>query len=269
MSCRLSSVLTGMAARLAHGAAALSLAIGAALGACSPTPTPTPVPGPVPRVAVTPAFAPRVLAWAHAYLEELGPLPFDLEIVQAGVALEGLDQGEYVVAIGALQPQDGWFATPLARDPIAVVTGSGSGVSEVTRLALVDLLAGRTLRWSELGGQDRAVQPVLPLPGDDLRQVLDETLMLDRPYASGSRLIATPDQALGLLAEDPGAFALLPLSSLPAGSIPLRLDGVLPESEARVPDSYGLVAQVVAIALSEPRGPVRDWLAWIQAVGGE
>ncbi len=167
--------------------------------------------------------------------EELGPLPFDLEIVQAGVALEGLDQGEYVVAIGALVPEDGWFATPLARDPIAVVSGSGAGVSEVTRHALVDLLAGRTLRWSELGGNDRAVQPVLPLPGDDLRQVLDELLMLGRPFASGSRLIATPDQALGLLEEDPGALALLPLSSLPAGSIPLRLDGVLPESEVRVP----------------------------------
>ncbi len=166
-------------------------------------------------------------------------------------------------------PQDGWFATTLARDPIAVVSGSGSGVSEVTRRALVDLLAGRTLRWSELGGNDRAVQPVLSLPGDDLRQVLDELLMLGRPYASGSRLIATPDQALGLLEEDPGALALLPLSSLPAGSIPLRLDGVLPESEARVPDSYGLVAQVVAIAPSEPRGPVRDWLAWIQAVEGK
>jgi hypothetical protein len=86
------------------------------------------------------------------------------------------------------------------------------------------------------------------------------------PYASGSRLIATPDQALGLLEEDPGAFALIPLSSLPAGSVPLRLDGLLPESDALVPGSYALVAQVVAIAPSEPRGPVRDWLAWIQAV---
>jgi len=261
MSWKLATLFNGMAARLALCVGALSLA----LGSCSPTPTPTPVPGPFPRVAVTPSFAPRVLAWAHAYLEELGPLPFDLEIVQAGVALEGLNQGEYVIAIGALEPQDGWFATPLARDPIAVVTGSGSGVSQITRLALVDLLAGRITRWSELGGDERAVQPVLPLPGDDLRQVLDETLMLGKPFFSGSRLIATPAQALELLNEDPAAFALLPLSSLPAGRIPLRVDGVLPESGAGASDSYTLIAQVVAIAPSEPRGPVRDWLAWVQA----
>ncbi len=215
------------------------------------------------------SFAPRVLAWAHAYLEELGPLPFDLEIVQAGVALEGLNQGEYVIAIGALEPQDGWFATPLARDPIAVVTGSGAGVSQVTRLALVDLLAGHITRWSEVGGDERAVQPVIPLPGDDLRQVLDETLMLGKPFFSGSRLIATPAQALELLNEDPAAFALLPLSSLPAGRIPLRVDGVLPESGAGASDSYTLIAQVVAIAPSEPRGPVRDWLAWVQASQAE
>jgi len=264
MSWRLATLFNGMAARLVYGVVALSLA----LGSCSPTPTPTPVAGPVSRVAVTPAFAPRVLAWAHAYLEELGPLPFDLEIVQAGVALEGLDQGEYVVAIGALVPQDGWFATPLARDPIAVVTGSGSGVSQVTRLALVDLLAGRIARWSEIGGDERAVQPVLPLPGDDLRQVLDGTLMLGKPFFSGARLIATPAQALELLNEDPAAFALLPLSSLPAGRIPLRLDGVLPEPGVGAPDSYALMAQIVAIAPSEPRGPVRDWLAWIQEAEG-
>jgi phosphate transport system substrate-binding protein len=202
-------------------------------------------------------------------VEELGPLPFDLEIVQAGVALEGLDQGEYVIAIGALVPQDGWFATPLARDPIAVVTGSGSGVSQVTRLALVDLLAGRITRWSELGGHDRAVQPVIPLPGDDLRQVLDETLMLGKAYFSGSRLIATPAQALELLDEDPAAFALLPLCSLPAGRVPLRLDGVPPESGVGAPDTYALMAQVIAIAPSEPGGPVRDWLAWVQATQAE
>jgi len=216
-------------------------------------------------VAVTPAFAPRVLAWARAYLEDTGPLPFDLEIVQAGVAIEGLEMGEYVIAIGALEPGDGWFATPLARDPIALVTGGGAGVAEISRPALVELLAGRIENWSAIGGLDQPVQPVLPLPGDDLRRVVDEALMLGVPYSSGSRLIATPDQALELLKDDPGAVALLPLSSLPAGSAPLRLDGVLPEFEALDSEGYALVAQVLAVGPSEPRGPVRDWLAWVQA----
>jgi hypothetical protein len=268
MTWRPSAIHAPMAARLARGVAVSWLAIATALGACAPTPTPAPTSGPVPRVAVTPAFAPRVLAWASAYLEQVGPLPFDLEVVQAGVALEGLDSGEYVIAIGALEPEEGWFATPLARDPIALVTGSGTGVGEISRSALVALLTGRTGSWAALGGEDLPVQPVLPLPGDDLRRMLDEALMLGRPYASGSRLIATPAQALGLLDEDPGAFALLPLSSLPAGNVPLRLDGVLPESDALVPGSYALVAQVVAVAPDEPRGPVRDWLAWVQAAEG-
>ncbi len=254
--------------RLMRGLALVSLAVSAALGACAPTPTPSPTPGPIPRVAVTPAFAPRVLAWAGAYVEATGPLPFDLEVVQAGVALEGLDSGEYVIAIGALEPEDGWFATPLALDPVALMTGSGAGVAEISRPALVELLAGRIESWSAIGGHDRPVQPVLPLPGDDLRRVLDEALMLGRPYSSGSRLIATPDQALVVLKDDPGAFALLPLSSLPAGSAPLRLDGVLPESGPGAPDRYALMAQVVAVAPREPSGPVRDWLVWIQAVEG-
>lgn len=254
-----------IAAKLARGLAALSLAGVLTLSACGPTPTPTPTPGPVPRVAVTPAFAPRVLGWAQSYLEEVGPLPFDLEVVHAAAALKGLGQGDYVIAIGALEPEDGWFATPLASDPIAVVTGSQAGVRQVTRGALVDLLAGRVLNWSALGGSNQPVQPVLPLPDDDLRRLLDEKLMLGMPFASSARLIATPGQALELLDQDPGAIALLPLSALPAGAAPLRLDGVLPALEASVADGYELIATINAVAPSEPHGPVRDWLAWVQA----
>ena len=242
-----------------------SLVAGAVLGACTPAPTPSPTPGPVPRVAVTLAFAPLVLGWAQEYVEGTGPLPFDLEVVHATVALQGVKSGDYAVAIGALEPEQGWFATPLASDPITVVTGSGAGVQQLPSSALVELLAGRVTNWSSLGGSDRTVQPVIPLPEDDLRAVLDDQLMLGRPFASSSLLAADPEQALALLDEDPGAIALIPLSALPDTATPLRLDGALPTQDDSTANAYGLIAAVLAIAPAEPDGPVRDWLAWLQS----
>jgi phosphate transport system substrate-binding protein len=254
-----------IAMRLLHTLVSVSLVAGAALGACGPAPSPSPTPGPVPRVAVTLAFAPLVLGWAQSYVEQTGPLPFDLEVVHASAAMEGLKQGDYEVAIGALEPEEGWFATPLASDPIAVMTGGGSGLKEVTPSALVELFTGRVPDWSALGGRAQPVRPVIPLPGDDLRTVLDDQLMLGRPFASGSRLVAGPEQALALLEEDPGAIALVPTSALPEGATPLRLGGALPSAGGSVAHGYGLIATILAIAPDEPDGPVRDWLAWVQA----
>jgi hypothetical protein len=254
-----------IATRLLRALATFSLFASTALGACAPSPTPSPTPGPVPRVAVTLAFAPLVLGWAQSYVEQTGPLPFDLEVVHASAALEGLDQGDYEVAIGALEPEEGWFATPLASDPIAVMTGGGSGLKEVTSSALVELFAGRVPDWSALDGRAQPVQPVIPLPGDDLRAVLDDQLMLGRPFASASRLVASPEQALALLEEDPGAITLVPASALPEGATPLRLDGALPSAGDSMADGYSLIATILAIAPDEPDGPVRDWLAWVQA----
>lgn len=252
-------------ARLVRALAISSMVAGCALGACAPAPTPSPTPGPVPRVAVTPAFAPLVLGWGQLYLEQTGPLPFDLEVVHASAALEGLKQGDYEIAIGALEPEEGWFATPLASDPIVVMSGSGAGLREITSTALVDLLTGRVADWAALGGSAQPVQPVIPLPGDDLRRVLDEQLMLGRPFASNSRLIASPGQALALLEQEPGGLALVPLSALPDGAVPLRLEGMLPSQGDSVADGYGLIATILAIAPDEPDGPVRDWLVWLQS----
>jgi ABC-type phosphate transport system substrate-binding protein len=253
------------AARLLRALAAISLLAGAALGACAPALTPSPTPGPVPRVAVTLSFAPLVLGWAQLYVEQTGPLPFDLEVVHASAALQGLKQGDYEVAIGALEPEEGWFATPLASDSIAVVTGGEAGLREITSAALVDLLSGRVTNWSALGGSTRPVQPVVPLPDDDLRGVLEDQLMRGRPFASGSRLVANPEQALALLDEDPGAIALIPLSALPEDATPLRLDATLPPADASAVNGYALTATILAIAPDEPGGPVRDWLEWVQA----
>ena len=255
------------AARFLHALAACSLVAGAALGACAPAPAPSPTPGPVPRVAVTLAFAPLVLGWAQSYVEQTGPLPFDVEVVHATAALEGLNQGDYQLAIGALEPEAGWFATPLANDPIAVVTGSGTGLQDVASTALIELFSGRVSDWSVLGGTDQSVQPVVPLPGDDLRRVIGEQLMHGTPFASGSRLVAGPEQALALLEEVHGAIALVPLSALPEGVRPLRLNGALPTQDRAPADKYGLIATVLAIALDEPEGSVRDWLVWLQATG--
>ncbi len=235
------------------------------LAGCATAETPLPTPGPVPRIAVTPWHAPQVLQWAQAYRDGFGPLPFDVEVVQAGVAHEGVRDGTYALAIGSLDPDKDWFATPLGEEALGVVTGSGTGVRQITRGQLSALLAGRTTNWSAVGGSDTPVLPVVPLPGDDVRSFLDEALMKGGAFASAARLVATPDQGLAVLQEDAGALLLVPLSALPPHLQIVPIDGLRPAAAGGPADSaYPLIAPRVALALEEPSGAIRDWLVWIQ-----
>ena len=237
----------------------------ALLAGCAAAETPAPTLGPVPRIAVTPWHAPQVLAWAQAYAAAFGPLAFDVEVVQAGIALQGIRDGTYVVAIGSLPPEEGGFATPLGEEALGVVLGSGTGVRQVTHSQLAALLAGRTTNWSGIGGSDTPVLPIVPLPGDDVRTFLDEGLMKGSAYASAARLVASPEQGLALLHEDAGAVLLLPLSALPTDLQTVPIDGLRPAVNGGVPDNaYPLIAPRVALALEEPSGAIRDWLVWIQ-----
>ena len=243
-----------------------ALLLGAALLAgCAATATPAPTPGAVPRIAVTPWHAPQVLSWAQAYMVDIGPLPFDVEVVQAGVALQGVRDGTYVLAIGSLLPDEGWFGTPLGEEPLGMVLGSGTGVREVAHSQLAALLAGRTTNWATIGGSDTPVLPIVPLPGDDVRTLLNEALMKGGAFASAARLVATPEQGLALLREDAGALLLLPLNALPPDLQTARIDGLRPAVNGGPPDNaYPLLAPRVAVALEEPSGAIRDWLVWIQ-----
>ncbi len=237
----------------------------ALLAGCATAETPAPTPGPVPRIAVTPWHAPQILAWAQAYTDEFGPLPFDVEVVQAGVALQGLRDGSFVLAIGSLLPDKDWFATPLGEEALGVVMGSGTGVRQVTRSQLAALLAGRTTNWSAIGGSDISVLPIVPLPGDDVRAIVDEALMKGGAFASAARLVATPEQGLALLRENAGALLLLPLSAIPPSLQTAPIDDLRPAVNGGPADSaYPLIAPRVALALEEPQGSIRDWLVWIQ-----
>lgn len=234
-----------------------------ALAGCAAPTTPTPAPVRVPRIAVTPWHAPRVVEWARTYQGAYGPLPFDLEIVQAGVALAGVREGTYALAIGTFTPEDSWFATPLGEEVLAVMVDPGEAVRDLTRSELAALLAGRVTKWSASG---KDVLPVLPLPGDDVRGVLEQGVMRGAGFASAARLVASPEQALEVQSADPGTLLLLPVSALPADATPVTIDGRRPGHVADAAEQgYPLLAARVALALEEPGGGIRDWLVWIQA----
>jgi hypothetical protein len=228
------------------------------------------IPPPLPRVATSPALetwvSRRVLAFRESRpgsgYDDLG---FSVETLPPEAALQAAADGEVVLAVLALAPPAEWFGTPLGDLGIAVVVHPGNPVREVSLVDLRELFVGRTQLWQALGDYSEAVQPVIPLAGDELRLAVQQAALEGERYTLASLLAPSPLAMLSLVAEHPGALGLLPLPELTDEVSTLSIEGELPSEQATGQGRYPLWVQIVAMAPAEPAGAVREWLGWLQS----
>ncbi|HSR47112.1 MAG TPA: substrate-binding domain-containing protein [Anaerolineales bacterium] len=242
----------------------LLVTVGLLLGACgSPSPTPQ---APPPRIVTQPYYEPDLVAWALAYREAIAStLPFDVESMTSAIALQAVEDGEAEVVILSGTPPEDWFATPVGRVALAVIVNPDNPVRDLQIEELRSLFAGRTESWTEVGGRDLAVQPVLPLPGEPAGETFVATVIEpSRPWP-GSLYAPSISAMLELVSEDKGAIGILPVSAVTEGVRPIRVDGLLPDGASLASGDYPLAIELIATAPQEPGSPVRDFIVWMQS----
>jgi len=248
------------------GLAGLTLNMTRAVQAAAPPP----IPPPLPRVATSPALetwvSQRVLAFRDSRPGSgYADLGFSVVTMPPEAALQAAADGEVVLAVLALDPPTEWFGTPLGRLGISVVVHPRNPVRELSLAELRELLAGRTQSWQVLGDYPEAVQPIIPLEGDELRLAVQLAALQGERYTLASLLAPSPPAMISLVADQPGAVGLLPLPELTDEIRSLRIEGQPPSELATDQGLYRLWVQVVAMAPEEPTGAVREWLGWLQS----
>lgn len=236
------------------------------LAACAaPTPSPTPTPLSPPLALTTPALAPWVTERVRAFGEAHGPPGFDLGVSPPEAAREAVEKRAAALLVAAVPPPENWFATPLGLEPVAVIVHPDNPVRSLSLDEVHDLFAGRVDTWADLGGRDLRPQPVVPLADDEVRRLLESDVLQGTRVPPFALLAPSPAAAVELVAEDPAAVALAPLTALTGEVRAVRLGGVLPSLSTAAEGRYPLVLDVVATAPAEPPAPLRDWLLWLQA----
>jgi hypothetical protein len=227
--------------------------------ACARAPAATPAQ--VPRVYVPPFAEPVVRQWAEDYVTETGgALPFDLDprTLDSALSRVPLEPNSLLLFDGP-PPQD-WFVTSLASIPVVILVHPDNQVLDLRPEDLQNLFARRTAVWSNVGGREVDVQPVLPLVGEPLRSWFESVVMRGTPVWPGTWLAPTPEAMASLVSSEPGAVGIFLGSEVPSTVAVVRVLAITP-SEERYP--YRL--DLLAFAPQEPAGGVRDWLGWVQA----
>ncbi|MCJ7513001.1 MAG: LysR substrate-binding domain-containing protein [Anaerolineales bacterium] len=233
----------------------------ALLGACGPA-TPPPTPNLPPWVAVTPGLEPIVRSWVEAYRDQVGLPPFDLAVMPLEAGQDKLRRGQVALLFAAAEPPEGWFATSVGKERIAVVVNPDNPGRGFSLRDLERLFSGEAVSWADVQGRETPVQIYVPFAGDDLRAAFAEETMRGRPITPNARLFLTPAKGAALVAEDKAGLGILPQSALTGDVRSVRVAGALPEDSG---GAYPYQLEIVGMAPSEPTGGVRDFLGWLQA----
>lgn len=243
------------------------------LAACQSLPasqTSVPMPTPFPEVATTPAFQQWVIDRTLEFRQQAPnalPLGFGLQIRAYQQALSGTADGPYQLLVSSAEPPADWFVTPLGWEGIVLAVHPQNRVRELDLEQLLAVFSGQLSNWEQLDGSSMAIEPVIPLEGDELREQLAALLMDGRPFTPAALLGPTPELTLELVADRQGAIGVLPLSAVSSAVRPLMVEGVAPRAGSVASGAYPLRAELLAAAPEEPDGQVREWLVWLQGGG--
>jgi phosphate transport system substrate-binding protein len=182
--------------------------------------------------------------------------------------LDDLEQGLYEAAIVYYLPVDSdlWFS-PIALDGVAIMAHPDLAVDNLTSDQLLDILSGSVTNWAELGGPDLTLNLLVREPGSGARDVLQQRLMGDASFSRLARIAPSDDFMQQEILATQGAIGYSMMGNA-RGKI-VNVDGVAPTIQTVTDQSYALTTPIYFIALVEPTGPSRDFLAWIQSPDGQ
>ena len=228
------------------------------------------VPTPFPEIATTPSSQAWATSQILAFRESMGSTPerpyigLGIQILARPAALRAVEAGELQLLVSASEPPAGWFVTPLGSERVGFAVHPGNPIRDLSMQELTSIFRGQIVNWSEFGGLDLAIQTIIPLEGDELRDYLAGDLLEGRRFTTLALLGPSPEATLALVEQKPGAIGILPLSAANDRVALVRVDGIeATDREAR----YPLQVEILGFAPQEPSGAVREWLAWLQANG--
>lgn len=240
--------------------------LGLAFAACTATPEPSPTQHPIQRLATSPSMRSLVVSWMEAYAHQsLYHGDLFLEVLSPESLLSSAEAGEVDLAIVAEQPPAGWFATPLGRQPIAIVLHPDNPHASFTFEELAMLFNGKVRSWDVFGQKAGEVLPLIPIPGDPFRERFAALVLDGQAFSPFSLLSATPEMLLQRVSELSGGIGFLPLNHTPQGVKVALVGGAHPGASKEKTRDYPLWVEIVATAPKQPEGSLYDFLLWLQS----
>lgn len=238
----------------------LLILISCILGACA-SETPAATPFTAYRIASTPELESLVISWIEAYQEIDGQTLLQIDILSPQVIRTAIEIQNVDLIISSYVPPDGWFATPLLTEEIAVVVNPSNDLQTLQIVDLDLIFSGKIHSWVDLGGRAEKIQPVIPLQGEASRDKVQEIILRGSPFSRTALLAPTPAFVRQFVRENPGGIGFLLSGNLTEDVQEIT---VIADESGAENASDRLRLDIYAMWSEEPLNALRAFLVWLQ-----
>jgi len=201
------------------------------------------------------AMAPLVTELAAAFHEQSPTVNIEVEGLGTEFGLKALEAGEVDFALASWLPpgvveNNGWQATAIARDGIAVIVHPGNPLEEVGLLQLQDLFGGQAHWWKDVGGLrvQGSVQPVSREAGSGTRAAFEALAMGDRPVTPLAVVVPSEQAVVAYVAGHHNAIGYVSMGQATPQVKVLKVEGLRPTPQTAGDGSYPLSRELWLVA---------------------
>jgi phosphate transport system substrate-binding protein len=241
------------------------------LVACTPTVEP-PSPAHL-EMAGSTSMQSMVEELAEVYTSQQTHVSFDVDARGSRLGLEALRDGTVDIALVSrdltADEEEGLTAVVVAYDALAVLVNDQNPVEALTLGQVRDIFSGRTLLWSEVGGDEVEIQVLSREDGSGTRQAFERAVMGEDRVTATAIVIPGSEFVGRFVAEDPLAIGYASSVGISPGCRPLRVDGVRPGLEATTEGGYGLIRPFMLVTRGMPDEEVKAFVDFVQGPAGQ
>jgi phosphate transport system substrate-binding protein len=166
-------------------------------------------------------------------------------------------------------------ATRIGWDGIAVLVYIGNPMKELTTQQLAAIFSGKMKRWTELNGNDVAIQLIERPPKDEVRQSFEASLGIVGQMPASTRLIWSDQSAMSVVA---GSVAAVTYASLRPALEAVQygvdvslvmIDGVEVAEETVKDGRYKLRRPVLLLSRKDPNPVIEAFTAFALSPEGQ
>ena len=274
------SVLGASRRRNTHLPIRLACIVALLLAGCSRVETPKVTPVVVKlRVDADAALFPLMRALTDAYTAGHPNVTFTVQSGNDETVTDAIYKREADMAAVSLLPAEvkgranPWIAD-LAMDGVAVIVNPANPLDNLSLQDLRDIFSGTRNRWNDLGVVGlEDIEVAVREEGDGMRATFDSAVMGSAKLTLSAVVLPSVEVAMNFVAYQANAIAYVPSARITDTVTPpvkvLSVEGQQPTKSNIGSGAYRLSRTLNLIALSEPQGELRQFVAWILGPEGQ
>jgi len=254
--------------KLQRGALILALTL---LVACAPAVEPPP-PAHL-KVAGSTSMQSLVERLAEVYTSQHGHVSFDVDARGSRLGLEALRDGMVDIALVSrdltADEMEGLTAVVVAYDALAVLVNDENPVESLTLGQVRDIFSGRTLLWSEVGGEEAEIQVLSREDGSGTRQAFERSVMGEDGVTTAAIVIPGSEFVAQFVAEDPLSIGYASSVAVSPGSRAVQIEGVRPGLQETAEGRYALIRPFILVTGDSPDEEVEAFVDFVRGPTGQ